>query len=268
MATAVEALKLSRAKDERFPTWLRIALSLAAFLALWELGVRLGGVNPLLLPPPSAVLSALAADAQAGRLWRHAQASALEAALGYSAAALLGIPFGLALGSYRRLEWALSPYLVALYSTPSQIWLPLLIMWMGIGLLPKVVLIFLFCFFVITLNTIHGVKIVDPVLLKVGRSFSASRWETFTKIIFPACIPFIVTGLRLAVGRAMIGVFLAEMVGADQGIGFYILRSGTQFEIDRVMGGVLILILTSIALTELVKIIEKRLTPWRQEAIL
>lgn len=249
-------------------TWLRVVGSLAAFLALWEGATRLSGINPLLLPPPSASVSALAADLQAGRLLKHVQASALEFALGYTAAALAGVPFGLALGSYRRLEWAFSPYLVAMYSTPSQIWLPLLIMWMGIGLAPKVVLIFLFCFFVISLNTIHGVKTVDPVLMKVGRAFRASRWQAFTKIVVPSCLPFIVTGLRLAVGRGMIGVFLAEMVGADQGLGFYILRAGTQFETDRVVGGVVVLVLASIALTEAVKLVEKRMSPWRQEVVL
>src|SRR5690606_8046283 len=135
--------------------------------------------------------------------------SAVEFALGYALAAGLGVPFGLLLGSYRRLEWAFSPYLIGLYSTPSQVWLPLLIMWMGIGLAPKVALIFLFCFFVISLNTIHGVATVDPVLLKVGRAFRARGWETFAKIVLPATLPFIVTGLRLAVGRGMVGVFLA-----------------------------------------------------------
>jgi NitT/TauT family transport system permease protein len=150
-----------------------------------------------------------------------------------------------------------------MYATPSQAWLPLLIIVLGIGFAPKIVLVALFVFFVVVLNTISAVKNVNPTLLKVGRSFSASRSAIFTKIVLPAASPLIVTGLRLGVGRAVIGVFLAEMVGADQGLGFYILRSGTEFRVDRVFVGVLVLVVASVALTEAMRIVEQRLTPWR-----
>jgi NitT/TauT family transport system permease protein len=235
-----------------------------AFVGLWQTSVQLGWVNPRLLVPPSGISATFWTDLTAGRLLVHASASAVEFAAGYLLAVVLAVPLGLLLGASRRLEWALNPYLVGMYATPSQAWLPLLIIALGIGAAPKIVLVALFVFFVVVLNTVSAVKNTDPTLVKVGRSFSASRWAIFTKIVLPAASPLIVTGLRLGVGRAVIGVFLAEMVGADQGIGFYILRAGTEFRVDRVFVGVLILVAASVALTELMRLLEQRLTPWRQ----
>ncbi len=249
------------------PATRRRVLSIAffvAFVSLWEASVRLGWVNPQLLVPPSGIAATFWTDLTSGRLILAAKASAVEFAAGYVLAVVLAVPLGLLLGASRRLEWALNPYILGMYATPSQAWLPLLIIALGIGFAPKIVLVALFVFFVVVLNTTSAVKNVNPTLITVGRSFSASRWAIFTKIVLPAASPLIVTGLRLGVGRAVIGVFLAEMVGADQGIGFYILRSGTEFRVDRVFVGVLILVAASVALTELMRVVEQRLTPWRQ----
>lgn len=181
---------------------------------------------------------------------------------------MVGISLGLVLGVRPDLEAVVGPYLTAMYSAPRVAFVSLLLVWFGFGLATNVTLVFLGALFPITLNTMAGAKLVSPVYLKVGRSFRATRWEMFSKIILPFSLPYIFTGLRLAVGRGLIGVFLAEMVGADQGLGFYILRAGTQFETDRVVGGVVVLVLASIALTEAVKLVEKRMSPWRQEVVL
>jgi len=248
-------------------TMRRRALSLA-FLALilgiWELSVGMRWVNPELLVPPSMIAATLWGDLASGRLWEDARTSALEFTAGYLIAIAVAVPLGLLIGANRRLGLALNPYVLGMYATPAQAWLPLLILALGIGAAPKIVLIVLFTVFVIILNTAAAVQAVEPVLIKVGRSFGASRWAVFRKIVLPAASPLIVTGFRLAVGRAVIGVFLAEMVGAEAGLGFYIMRSGTEFRVDRVLVGVLILVVASVALTELIRKMEAHLTPWRQ----
>ena len=237
--------------------------SFVLFVGFWEAPVRFGWVNPQLLVAPSGIAATFWTDLTTGRLIQNAEASAVEFAAGYALAVAVAVPLGLVLGASRRLEWALNPYLLGMYATPSQAWLPLLIIALGIGFAPKIVLVALFVFFVVVLNTISAVKNVNPTLIKVGRSFSASRWDIFTKIVLPAASPLIVTGLRLGVGRAVIGVFLAEMVGADQGLGFYILRAGTEFRVDRVFVGVIVLVVASVVLTEGMRLVEQRLTPWR-----
>lgn len=249
------------------PTARRRSFSLAflvVLLGVWELAVRASWVNPELLVPPSRIALTLWEDLLSGRLWGDFRTSAVEFAAGYLIAVAIAVPFGLVIGSSRRFEWAVNPYVLGMYATPAQAWLPFLILALGIGAAPKVVLIVLFSMFVIVLNTAAAVKSVDPVLVKVGRSFGASRIAVFRKIVLPAASPLIVAGLRLAVGRAVIGVFLAEMVGANDGIGFYIMRSGTEFRIDRVFVGVFILVVFSVALTELIRKLEEHLTPWRQ----
>jgi NitT/TauT family transport system permease protein len=230
---------------------------------LWEAFARFGGMNPLVFVGPSSVAAALVADTLNGQIPMHLAASGLEFAYGYLLALVLAVPFGLLVGATRRLELALSPYLVGLYALPVLAWLPVLITWFGIGLLAKVLLIFLICFLTIALNVMAGVKTVDPVLVKVGHSFGASRLELFSKLVLPSTLPFIVAGLRLAVGRGILAVFLAEMVGASVGIGFYILRSGSDLRIANVFAGVLLMAIPSVVLTEGIRYLEERLTPWR-----
>ena len=239
-------------------------LFLVVLLGVWELAVRSGAVNPDLLAPPSRIGATLWEDLASGRLLDDARVSGLEFVVGYLPAVVIAVPLGLVMGASRRLEWALNPYVLGMYATPAQAWLPLLILALGIGAAPKIALIVLFTLFVILINTASAVRNVDPVLIKVGRSFGASRLAIFVKIVLPAASPLIVAGLRLAVGRAVIGVFLAEMVGASAGLGFYIMRSGTEFRVDRVFVGVLVLVVVSVALTELIRKLEEILTPWRQ----
>jgi NitT/TauT family transport system permease protein len=244
----------------------RVALSLALFVALvgtWEGLAQAGVVNRTAASSPSQIAATFVSEVRTGRLQRHFAPSAAEFALGFTLAAVTAVPAGLLLGASRRLEWAFNPYILGMYATPSQAWLPLLIVWLGIGLSSKVALVFLFAFFVICLNTISGVKSLDPRLVEVARAFGCTRRQIFTKVALPFALPYIVAGLRLGVGRAVIGVFLAEMFGANEGIGFYILRSGTEYRVDRVFVGVLTLVVASVAVTEALRYVEGRLGAWR-----
>lgn len=250
----------SRARQQSL--WLSI-LSLVVAVIAWETFSLWSGLDRQLVPGPTAVATAFWQDWSSGQLLRHLHTSALEFAWGYSLAAMFGIPVGLFLGSNRYWELFVSPYLLAMYSTPSQAWQPLLIMWFGLTFQSQVLLVFLFTFFVVVINVMSGVKSVDPVYVRLARSYGAGKVATFLKIVIPYTLPFIVSGLRLGVGRAAIGVFLAEFFGSNSGIGFYIVRSGTAFQMDRVFVGVLILILISVLLTEAIRMAEERLTPWR-----
>jgi ABC-type nitrate/sulfonate/bicarbonate transport system permease component len=237
---------------------------LAVVLVVWEGVIRFGLVDERLLAGPSGVASTFWTDLTEGRLLTDMQSSGSVFLLGYLIAVCLAVPLGLIMGASRRIELALNPYVLGMYATPSQAFFPLMIIALGIGFVPRLVLVVLFVFFIVVLSTASAVKTVDPTLVKVGRAFGTSRLGMFTKIVLPAASPLIVAGLRLGVGRAAIGIFLGELVGATQGVGFYILRAGTEVRVDRVLVGVLILVVATVFLTELIRLVEQRLTPWRQ----
>lgn len=236
--------------------------SLAGVLLLWELLPRVGFVSPRLLPPVTTVLARLIGDTRSGDMLWHLGSSAREFALGYGIAAVLAVPVGLLLGSVPLLDAALSPYILSLYAMPSQAWFPLLIIWFGIGMLSRVALIAIFVFFAVVLNARAGVRAVDSSLRKVGAVFGASPSETLWKITLPSSLPYIVVGLRLGVGRGVIGVFLAELVGTFQGVGYYVFRSGNEFQLDRVFAGLIVLVGFSLLITEALRLVEDRLAPW------
>lgn len=236
--------------------------SLVGLLLLWEVLPRLGVVAPRLLPPFSTVLARLVTDTRSGELLWHLRSSATEFGLGYGIAAVLGVPVGLVLGSLPMVDAAMSPYILSLYAMPSQAWFPLLIIWFGIGMLSRVALIGIFVFFAVVLNARAGVRAVDPSLRKVGSVFGASDGETLWKITLPSSLPYIVVGLRLGVGRGVIGVFLAELVGTFQGVGYYVFRSGNEFQLDRVFAGLIVLVGFSLLITEGLRLVEDRLAAW------
>jgi NitT/TauT family transport system permease protein len=177
---------------------------------------------------------------------------------------VFGIPFGLALGSQRTLAIALNPYVMGLYAIPRIAFISLLIAWFGLGMQPKVILIFLSAVFPITLNTWTGVRLVDPVLLRAGRSFGARGWQLFRRVIIPFCIPFVMAGIRLGLGRALVGLVGSELFGANVGIGFLIISSGFNFQMAELFTGVLVLAFFGVALSELLELVERRLAPWRE----
>ncbi len=263
LATKPPTPRIATRKDS---ATLWFILSLLGFLAVWELLPRTGLISPRLVPPPTQVLVRLLADFKSGQLLWHLRSSAAEFAVGYLAAALVGVPLGLLLGTVPWLDAAISPYIISLYAMPSQAWFPLLIIWFGIGATSRIILIGLFVLFTVVLNTRAGVRSVDRSLRKVGYVFGATPVEMLLKITLPSAIPYIVVGLRLAVGRGVIGVFLAELVGTFQGIGFYVFRAGTDFQLDRVFAGLIVLVGLSLLVTEAVRLLEKRFEHWRPRA--
>ena len=230
----------------------------------WETVVRTGLVEQRLLAPPSAVATTFWIALTEGPLLSHIASSGQIFLVGYVIAVILAVPVGLLMGMSRRLDLILNPFVLGMYATPSQAFFPLIIIALGIGFMPRLLLVVLFVFFIVVISTRSAVATVDPTYVKVGRSFGAPRHAMFTKILLPAALPLIVAGLRLGVGRAAVGIFIGEMVGASEGIGYYILRAGTAYRIDELLVGVLVIVIATIALTELLRDVERRMSPWRQ----
>jgi NitT/TauT family transport system permease protein len=232
---------------------------------LWEAAGDLGLYRKSLLSTPSLVWAAAVEDFASGAIWPDLSTSFVEFALGFGAAMVIGIPLGIAIGMFRRVDQFLSLLLFGIYSTPKAAIAPLIILTAGIGLESKVVLVFLLAFFSVLVSTVAGVRSAAERHLDIAQSFGASRWRQFRSVILPSTFPFILTGTRIATGRALVGVIVAEELAANAGIGHYIEEHGAYLQTSRVMLGIVLLGLFGIILGEGVRRIEKHYEVWRQE---
>ena len=239
------------------------AIAVAVFLAVWEAAVDLGWIAPLFTSSPSRIAAAAAQMFADGSIFYDLQVSGLEFATGYGLAVLVGVPLGILMGWYRRLNAVLDPFVSALYATPRIALLPLLLIWFGIGLASKIAIVFLGAVFPILVNTITGVRTLDADFVKVARSFGCNDRQLFVTVALPSSVPLLLSGLRLGLGHALIGIVVGEMYGATNGIGFLITVSGARFQTDKVMVGIIIIALAGILLTELLRVIERRFERWR-----
>jgi ABC-type nitrate/sulfonate/bicarbonate transport system permease component len=238
-------------------------LAVAVFLAVWEAAVRLGWISPLFTSSPSRILSAAIQMFADGSILYDLQVSGFEFAVGYGLAVLVGIPLGILMGWYRRFNSVLDPFVSALYATPRIALLPLLMIWFGIGFASKIAIVFLGAVFPILVNTITGVRTIDADFVKVARSFGCNDRQLFVTVALPSSVPLLLSGLRLGLGHALIGIVVGEMYGATHGIGFLIAVSGARFQTDKVMVGIIIIALAGILMTELLRAIERRFERWR-----
>jgi ABC-type nitrate/sulfonate/bicarbonate transport system permease component len=201
-----------------------------------------------------------------GEIWRDIGLSSLEYAVGLLFAVAIGIPLGLAAGWYRRLSYAVEPFLSAFNATPQVAFLPLIVIWVGTGFAAKALVVFLLAVLPIAINALAAVRTTDPRLVKVAASFGASDWRLFRTIILPSAIPFLLAGLRLAVGRGMIGIVVGEIYGSSTGVGAMIQQAGARFETDKVFVGVLTIVAIGMLLVAVVTWIERRVDVWRPTA--
>jgi ABC-type nitrate/sulfonate/bicarbonate transport system permease component len=238
--------------------------AVALLLAAWEALARSGSVSPLFLSSPSEVVARLIQLFGTGVIWPHLRASASEAVAGFGLAIVVGIPIGLAMGRVTLVRDTLEPLVAALYSSPAVAFLPLLIIWLGIGLWSKVVLVFVGAVVVLIVNTETGVSTVDPRLVEMARAFTASERQVLTKIIFPSAAPFILAGLRLAVGRVLIMVVVAELYASTAGVGYLIFQGGAMYDATLVFAGVTIIAGVGVLVSQALLALEQRLGPGRQ----
>jgi NitT/TauT family transport system permease protein len=239
------------------------AVSLVIVLSVWEHFGR--QVNPVLFTYPTAVAAAGRQMIASGELWQYLSQSLFVLAFGLALSSVFGIALGLVMARFWVLDIALDTYITALYSIPSVALVPVLVLWIGFESTAKIVVIFLFTFFPIVINTYQGVKNVDARLVEVGRAFRCSEGQLWTNIVLPAAVPFIVAGLRLAIGRGLIGMVLADLYTAITGIGYLIQRYASIYRTDAMFVPVVTLGVLGITLTGLLRFVERRVAPWMQQ---
>jgi sulfonate transport system permease protein len=253
-------LALGRKRKRQLQTFAIRLLSLAVVLTIWEvLGAR---VDPILFTTPSKIAKAAVVMIGSGELWQYLWPSLIVLGIGLSLAAVSGVLIGLLLARFWVLDVALGVYITFLYSTPTVALVPLIVLWAGFETKAKVVILFMFAFFPMVINTYQGVKGVDPKLLEVGRAFRCSERQLWANIVLPAALPFIVTGLRLAVGRGLIGMVLADLYTAISGIGYLIVRTASTYQVDKMFVPIVTLGLLGVTLTALLRVLERLVAPW------
>lgn len=236
---------------------------LASFFVLWQVGSMAGWIDPLFFSSPTAIVEAATAEVQVPRFWNDVRYSLTEVTAGFIASIVLAVPLGLAIGWYRRVSFTFDPWLNFFNAIPRPALIPLVVLWVGLGIEMKIIIVFLGGFFSIILPTVEGVRTVEPQLLDVARSFRASNRRLFTSVVIPATVPFIATGVRLALGRLLIGVVVAELYAQTEGIGVLIGKAADSLEGDRMMFGILIFTLLGVITTESAGRIERYLQRWR-----
>jgi NitT/TauT family transport system permease protein len=240
-------------------------LSIATGLALWELLSRLVVANPLFLAAPSQILAAIVSLAATGELWRHVGISGLEFLIGYAIASVLGIALGLAMASSPLAKQITQPWISGLYATPTIALAPLFILWCGIGIWSKVLVVIFLVLFPVTINTEAGLRTTSPRLIEMLRSFGATSRQIFLKVSLPSATPFILAGLKLGIGRGLIAVVVAELFGSRAGLGRLISQSADAFNMPELFAGVIVLAVAGIAMTAGFGWLERRLVPWTQD---
>ena len=244
----------------RFSTNILSILSLAL---LWEIVGRI--MNSTLIPPLSQIGAAWWKLLSSGKLLANLTMSLTTLAIGFFLAVFVGIVLGLLMGRFRAVEHFLDIYVNALMSAPTTAFVPILILWFGLGVESRIAVVFLFSVFVIIINTMTGVKQVDNVLVEMARSFGAREKEIFFKIILPAALPAIMAGLRLGIGRAVKGMVTAEMLLTLTGIGAMIMQYGSAFATDSLFAVILTILVVALVTMKAVQWLDRRLTGWKAE---
>jgi NitT/TauT family transport system permease protein len=219
----------------------------------------------LFFTTPTRVVEAFYQLVVENKIQHHFYVSSIEFIFGLALAIAVGLPLGLIAGRSKIVDAMVDPYVTVLNATPRLIFLPLFILWFGIGMWSKVVIVFIGAIFPLLINTQQGVKNVDQVLVNVVRSFGANEWQVMKTVVLPNSVPYIVAGLRLAIGRAILGVVVGEFFGASEGLGYMIASAATNYKVDVVFVGVAIFMGLSLALTLWVKKLETHLSRWRPE---
>jgi NitT/TauT family transport system permease protein len=257
------AAKEETAERKPLPRWMITVASVVLVLIVWEIFGR--RINPVFGSYPSAIAEAFWELLITGQLWSALYESLRPFVIGYALAIVVGVPLGLFIGGFRAAEAALGLYITAGYAMPLVALVPLLILWLGLGFAVKVAVIFLMALFPICINTWLGVTAVPKTLIEVGKSFVAPDTVILRRIILPATLPYIMAGIRLAVGRAVVGMVIAEFFTTISGLGAVIINSANNFDTATMFVPIIILMLMAIGLNWLIGFVERRVAPWQAE---
>jgi NitT/TauT family transport system permease protein len=241
------------------------ALSIIVGLLIWEGLSRVLIANALFLAPPSQIFYAIFTLARSGQLWIHVRVSAAEFAVGYIIACILGIALGLGVASSASFKKVMQPWISGLYATPTVALAPLFILWFGIGIWSKVLVVIFLVLFPVTINTEAGLRTTSERLVEMLRSFGASPRQIFLKVSLPSAMPFILAGLKLGIGRGLIAVVVAELFGSRAGLGRLISESADAFNMPELFAGVILLAAAGIAMTAAFGWLETKLVPWTKD---
>ena len=249
---------------EHTPFWQQRAFYrygfLALILVLWEVLGPL--INPILFSYPTKIAAAFYELTVSGELPYYAAESLQILLYGLLLSIVVGVPLGVLMARVKRVEWALELPINALYSTPMVALVPLLVLWFGIYMEAKIIVVFLFAVFPILINTYQGVRECDKNMLEVARSFRSSEWQMWKDVLLPFALPYIAAGIRLAIGRGLVGMVIAEFYTTISGLGFMITRYANVFETDKTFVPVILLLFLGVALTGSLKWVERRIAPW------
>jgi ABC-type nitrate/sulfonate/bicarbonate transport system permease component len=244
--------------------------SILVLLLLWEILpqlVTLQAGTKMLFTTPSKIAVTLWNMTVSGKLWAPLSVSATGFVVGLGLSVIVGLPLGVVLGRSRTLNAMLDPFVTAFNATPRLVFLPLLMLWFGLGVTAKIVIVFIGALFPILINTYEGVRNADKGLINVVRSFGGSEWDVARLVVVPNALPYIVAGLRLAIGRAILGVVVAEFFGAEDGLGVVMVQAASRYQVDVVFAGLIVFAALSLIMTGLVKLLEDRLSRWRPRQI-
>jgi NitT/TauT family transport system permease protein/putative hydroxymethylpyrimidine transport system permease protein len=247
--------------------WLAPALLLAALVGAWQVAASTGAIadalhiEPFLVPSPSEIADSLWQNRSL--LAENAWVTMKEVLLGIGCALVAGLAFAVVLHLFETMRRAFYPLIVASQTIPIPVIAPILVIWFGFGIEPKLVVVALICFFPITVNALDGLRAVDPDATKMMRTLDASRWQTFRRLEAPTALPYAFSGAKIAVAVAVIGAFIAESVNPESGLGYLILNAGYHYQTARQFAAVVVLSAMAIALFGLLALAERRIVTWR-----
>lgn len=244
------------------PNWIKVA-SFLGILAAWEVVVRAGQVSPLVLPPPLSVIETMVALLANGVLLMHVGISLYRFAVGFVLGSVLGIVLGLLAGSIRWVDDLIDPWVAAMYPIPKSALFPLFMMWFGLGDRSKIVTIFTGVIFLVLVNTVTGVKGINPVLLKAAKDLGASKFQVFRKVILPGALPNVFTGLRLGAGIGLILLFITEIEATKAGLGFLLWESYQLMQVKQGFVAVVTFGVLGMLASWALQAAERYVCPWR-----
>lgn len=250
-----------------YDDWRRVilgAIAVALFFALWEALLTWGiPLNKFIISKPSLIFLGLYRDMESGLIWRDLLVSGKPLFFGFGAAILIGVPVGVVMGWRVRVGYSLDPLLTALYASPLVAIAPLVIIFFGVGISGKAILIFVLCVFPFVFNSYSGVRSVDRLLVNTVRSFGGGELALYRIVLVPTVLPFVIAGARYAIGRGLIGVLVGEFFAASEGVGYRIAWYGDMYVLDRMFGYILILMVIAVIFTEGIRWAERTAFPWR-----
>jgi NitT/TauT family transport system permease protein len=248
-----------------FHTRLQGTISILGGLAIWEFLSRVAVNNALFLAAPTQIIAAIVRLAETGELEHHMAISGIEFIIGYVIASVLGIALGVAMAGSATAKQMAQPWVSGLYATPTIALAPLFILWLGIGIWSKVIVVVTLVLFPVAINTEAGLRQTSERLAEMLRSFGASRQQIFWKLSLPSAMPFVLAGLKLGIGRGLIGVVVAELFGSRAGLGRLISQSADSFNMPELFAGVIVLAVAGIVMTSGFSWLEGRLVPWTKD---